>query len=432
MERRVVVTGVGLITPLGIGKDDNWNSLIKTKRAFGPITLFDTTNLPTKVASEVKDFDIGKFIKDRKIKRLTFRSTQLAIAAAKLAIEDSGLPLNEIDPCRFGAMIGSGGGGFDDGPGFEDLKEAMKMSWDEKTKRFHTRLFGDQALKSVYPLFLLKTLPNNAFFYITTQYNIQGDNNNIISSFAGGLQAIGDGFRSIKTGCADIMIAGGYDSLILPQNNFSFFHLGLTTKHKGPDNISPPFDLLRDGFVLGEGAAMLIMEELSFAEKRGARIYGELLGYGCSCDAFHIYEPDPNGKGIIAAAKRALEDAKMRPDEIDYINAEGMGTKVSDWAETKAIKGIFGDKAYKIPISATKSMTGHMGTASGPAEVIFSLLAIQNEIIPPTAYLKHPDPQCDLDFVPLEPRQAKINNVMSITQGFGGQNAILIISKYPK
>jgi 3-oxoacyl-(acyl-carrier-protein) synthase len=429
MERKAVITGMGMVTPLGIGKEENWKNLISGKSGIGPISRFDPRDLSIDIAGEVKDFKASKLIKYRKAVKLSFHSVHLAVVAAQLAMEDSGIKVEEGDPSRFGCFIGSGGGGYEDGPGFPDLVEPLLKSWSEEKKTFDPVKFGAEGIARTYPLFLLKTLPNNAFYYISLMFNIQGENDNIIASFTGGSQAIGDAARAIKRGATDVALAGGYDSLLLPATMFSFNTLELLSKNPSPAEACRPFDAKRDGMVLGEGAGMVMIEEMSRARKRGATIYAEISGYSSSSSAHHLYRPSPTGNGISVAVKKGLNDAKTNPSAIDYINADGIGTVLGDKAETLALKNVFGSHAHQIPISSTKSMMGHIGTGAGAVELIISALAMRDNILPPTINYETKDPECDLDYIPNQARDKEVTTALSINQGLGGQCACLVIKK---
>jgi 3-oxoacyl-(acyl-carrier-protein) synthase len=427
MKRRAVITGLGVVSPLGIGKDENWQQLIAGRSGISRLSRLNTTHLPVQVGAEVKNFNAKKFINDRKALKLSFFSVHLALAAAKLAVDDAGIEVDTIDPTRFGAMIGSGGGGFDDGPGFEDLNEPILQSWMEDQKKFDPAKFGEYGLPKAYPLFLLKALPNNAFYYISLFYNIQGENDNIISSYTGGSQAIGDAFRSIRRGDADIMIAGGYDSLITPNTIFSLHSFGLLSPNDVPSEACRPFDLFRDGMIAGEGAGFVIVEEITHAQKRGAQIYAEVIGYGNASSAYHIFNPCPKGEGIERAIIAALKDGLMDPKEVDCINADGISSKESDKAEAYVYKKVFQDAGIKVPVSATKSMTGHLGTASGAVEAVYCILALDRGVLPPTINYRDEDPECRLDLVQNAAKEQKINTALTINQGIGGQSTALIL-----
>jgi len=429
MERRAVITGVGVVSPLGIGKEENWKKLTAGQSGITKLSRFDTTNLHVTIAGEATDFKAKDFIKDRKAIKLTQPMVHLAIAAAQLAVEDAGVTTGEVDPARFGAFIGSGGGGFEEGPGFPELVEPLVQSWSEEKKKFDPVKFGADGISRTYPLFLLKTLPNNAFYYISLLNNIQGENDNIIASFTGGSQAIGDAARAIMRGSTDIAIAGGYDSLLLPATLFGFNKLELLSQNPEPAKACRPFDGARDGMVLSEGAGMVVIEELSHAQRRGATVYAELVGYASSSSAHHLYQPSPDGQGISTALRKSLSDAKADPATISYINADGIGTVLSDRAETRALKNVLGSHAYQIPVSSTKSMMGHLGTGAGGVEPIICALAIKENIIPPTINYTTPDPECDLDYVPNEARACTVDTALSINQGLGGQCTCLVLKK---
>lgn len=426
---RAVITGIGIISPLGIGKQENWHHLVKGTSGINKLSRLSTSQLPVTIGAEVTNFDPKKYIADRKALKLSFFNVHLALAAAKLAVEDAGIELEKIDPTRFGAIIGSGGGGFDDGPGFEDLNEPILQSWVADQKRFDSSKFGEQGLAGAYPLFLLKALPNNAFYYISLFYNIQGTNDNIISSYTGGAQAIGDAFRAIRRGDADIIIAGGYDSLITPNTILSLYTLNQLSANEDPSEACRPFDLLRDGMIAGEGAGFLIIEEITHAQKRGAPMYAEVIGYGNASSAYHIYNPCPLGTGIERAVLGALKDAAMAPAEIDGVNADGIATKASDKAEACAYKKVFESSLSEIPVSATKSMTGHLGSASGAVEAAYSILSLINAVLPPTINYKNADPDCNINLVKNTAQEKKIKTALTVNQGIGGQTTALLFKK---
>jgi 3-oxoacyl-[acyl-carrier-protein] synthase II len=429
MEKRSVITGMGVVSPVGIGVQENWTSLIHGASGIGAFTLIPAEHLPVKLAAEVKNFNPKQFIADRRTVRLTFRNVHLALAAAKLAFEDSGLQKGQVPPERFGGIIGSGGGGFDDGPGFEDLNEPILKSWNEEKQTFDSSLFGEVGVPISYPLFLLKALPNNAFYYISLEYNIQGENDNIVSSYTGGAQAIGDAFRAVRRGLADVIIAGGYDSLLTPNTIFSLDSFGLLAQQDDPARACRPFDRDRTGMVAGEGAGFVIVEELEHARRRGATIYAEIVGYGNASSAYHMYKPDPAGKGIINAVSRALREANLAPAEIDWICADGAGTVESDRAEALALRSVFQDDIAAIPVSATKSMTGHMGSGAGAAESIYAVLAMRSGTVPPTINYEAGDQDCGLTIVAGMAQQRQVDIALNINQGIGGQTTALIFKK---
>jgi 3-oxoacyl-[acyl-carrier-protein] synthase II len=430
MDKKAVITGMGVVSPIGTGKQENWDSLLHGKSGIAKFSRMNPEHLPVNIGAEVKNFDPKQFIQDKKAIRLTYFNVHLALAAAKLAIDDSGLDINKVDPERFGGIIGSGGGGFDDGPGVADLQEPILKSWDEEKKKFDSSKFGEEGLPVAYPLFLLKALPNNAFYYISLLYNIQGENDNIISSYTGGSQAIGDAFRAVRRGLSDVIIAGGYDSLITPNTIVSLDSFNLLSKNPDPLEACRPFDRLRDGMIAGEGAAFLIVEELEHARRRGANIHAEIAGYGNTSNSYNLYNPDPSGNGITRAMIRSIQDAEARPEDIGWVCADGISTKESDKAEAAALKAVFHDRISDVPVSATKSISGHMGAGAGAAEAVYSVMAITNGILPPTLNYNNPDDECNLNLVAGQPLEKKITYAMSINQGIGGQSTALIFKKY--
>jgi len=429
MDKRAVITGMGVVSPVGIGTQDNWNSLITGVSGIGACSLIPSEHLPVKLVAEVKNFNAKQFIPDRRTIRLTFRNVHLALAAAKLAFDDSGLQKGQVPPERLGGIIGSGGGGYDDGPGFDDLKEPILKAWNEEKQTFDSTLFGEIGVPISYPLFLLKALPNNAFYYISLEYTIQGENDNIVSSYTGGSQAIGDAFRAVRRGLADVIIAGGYDSLLTPNTIFSLDSFGLLSKQNDPARASRPFDRDRSGMIAGEGAGFVIVEELEHARRRGATIYAEIVGYGNASSAYHMYKPDPSGKGIVNSVSRALREAGLAPAEIDWICADGTGTPDSDRAEALALRTVFQDDIASIPVSATKSMTGHMGSGAGAAESIYSIMAMRSGILPPTINCDNPDADCGLNIVAGKAQQRQVDVALNINQGIGGQTTALVFKK---
>lgn len=430
MAKRAVITGLGVVTPIGIGNSVNWESLVTGSSGIAAFAGLNPKNLPVSMAAQVKDFDPKRLLKDRKTVRLTFHSVHLALVAAEIAMQDSAIASGTVRPDRFGAILGSGGGGFDDGPGIEELNEPILRAWDEGGQRFDSALFGEKGIPVAYPLFLLKALPNNAFYYISLKYNIQGENDNIVSSFSGGAQAIGDAFRSIRRGLADVFIAGGYDSLVTPNTVFSLDSFGLLSKGKTPETSCRPFDASRDGTVAGEGAGFLIIEELEHAKKRGATIYAEVAGYGNASSAYHICRPDPEGGGVERAVKRALEDAQLSTRSIDWICADGFATQESDSAEAGALINVFKEDILTTPVSGLKSFTGNMGSASGAAEAVYSVMAINRGVIPATLFLKQVDSSFSLNLVRDKAVEKEVNTVLSVNQGIGGQAVALVIKKF--
>lgn len=429
MEKRAVITGMGAVTPVGAGVQENWESLVAGRSGIGPFTILESGHLPVKLAAEVKGFDPKRFIPDRKTIKLTFRNVHLALAAARLAFEHAGIQKGQVPSHRLGAIIGAGGCGSDDGPGADDMQEPLLKSWNEETQVFDPALFGKDGLPVTYPLFLLKALPNNAFYYISLEYNIQGANDNIISSYAGGAQAIGDAYRTIRRGLADVIIAGGYDSLLTPATIYSLDSFGMLSRQDDPARACRPFDRSRSGTVAGEGAGFVIVEELEHARRRGATVYAEVAGYGNASSAYHMFKPDPAGKGIVNAVSRALREANFAAAEVDWICADGTGTAEGDRAEARALHGIFQDDIASIPVSATKSMTGHIGAGAGAVESIYCLMAMQSGMLPPTLNYEAGDDDCPLAIVAGAAQQRRVDVALNINQGIGGQTTALVFKK---
>ncbi len=409
--RRVVVTGIGMVTPVGIGVEESWKSVCEGRSGIGPVTKFDASQFPSQVAAEVKDFRPEDFMEKQKVRRFdTF--IHFAIASARMAIEDAGLKIDDNNRDRVGCVTGSGIGGL------------------PMIEHFHKVLL-EKGPKRISPFFIPGIIANMVAGEIAIEFGARGPNTSITTACAASAHAIGESFRLIREGRADVMITGGSEAVITPLafGGFCAMH-ALSQRNHEPEKASRPFDLERDGFVMGEGAGILILEELEHAKRRGAKIYAELLGYGLSGDAYHVAAPDPNAIGAVNCMKMALEDAGIKPEDVDYINAHGTSTKLNDASETKAIKQVFGDHAYKMPISSTKSMTGHLLGGAGAVESIFSILTICRGIIPPTINYETPDPECDLDYVPNKARKAEVKIALSNSFGFGGTNACLIFGKY--
>ena len=410
-KRRVVVTGIGMISPLGIGNDPTWRGLLEGRSGVGPITKFDAAKFPVRIAGEVHGFDPGQWMEKKEVKKSdTF--IHYAIAAAAIAVEDASLNYANCDGERFGVIIGSGIGGL---PLIEEMKEKMM----------------ERGPSRISPFFIPGLIVNLAAGQISIRYGCKGPSSAPATACATGAHAIGDAFKIIQRDDADIMFAGGTEAVItsLAVGGFAAMR-ALSTRNDEPERASRPWDADRDGFVMGEGAGVLIIEELEHARRRGARIYCELTGYGMSSDAYHITSPSEDGGGMVQVMKRALHDAALQPADIGYINAHGTSTPVGDKIETLAIKKVFGEGAYKIPVSSTKSMTGHLLGAAGGLEAAISIKALVTGIIPPTINYETPDPDCDLDYVPNKAREASMRHVMSNSFGFGGTNATLIFSKY--
>lgn len=411
MERRVVITGMGLVTPLGIGVDDTWSALIAGKSGVGEITRFDTTEYNTKIAAEVKGFKAEDFMEKKESKRLeTF--IKYAIAATRMALEDADYTIDEKNEDRIGVLTGCGLGG---------------LNMLEITA--HT--VANKGPKRASPFFIPMLIGNMAPGMISIIFGAKGPNSSVATACAAGTHAVGDAFEIIKYGRADAMITGGVESVVTPTCIAGFGAMkALSTRNDDPQKASRPFDRDRDGFVVGEGSGIMVLEALDHALERGARIHAEVIGYGMSGDGYHITSPPPNGEGATRCMLSAIEDAGITPDQIDYINAHGTSTPLNDLYESRAIKAAFGDAAQKVAISSTKSMTGHLLGGAGGVETVFTALAIKNSIIPPTINHENPGDECDLDYVPNVARETAVEYAMSNSFGFGGTNASLILKKY--
>ncbi|MCR8630848.1 beta-ketoacyl-ACP synthase II [Paenibacillus radicis (ex Xue et al. 2023)] len=410
MKQRVVITGMGVMTSLGHDLETFWSNLMAGKSGVGMIELFDVTEYPTRIAAEIKDFDHEPFF-DRKEARRMDRFVQFAVAASLMALKDAGLNVKEdTDPERVGVSVGSGIGGL--------------STWEEQHK-----ILLEKGPKRVSPFFIPMMIANMASGQISMLTGAKGPNSTAVTACATGTHSIGDSFKMIMRGDADVMICGGAEATISPTGVAGFCALrAMSTRNDEPARASRPFDIDRDGFVMGEGSGVLILESLEHATKRGARIYGEVIGYGMSGDAYHMTDPDPDGAA--RCMKKAINDAGIAPEELDYINAHGTSTPAGDRSETIAIKAALGDHAYKVAVSSTKSMTGHLLGAAGGVEALICALALKNGVIPPTINLENQDPECDLDYVPNKPRQADLRVVMSNSFGFGGHNATIILKKF--
>lgn len=410
-ERRVVVTGIGVISPIGTGKEKFFQSLKDGVCGVDYITRFDTEGYDTKIAAEVKDFEPTDYIDKKECRRMD-RFTQYAVAASKMAVEDAALQLDSVDSDMFGVCIGSGIGGM----------ETLEAQHD---------ILRDKGPGRVSPFMVPMMISNIASGNVSIALNAKGPNTTVVTACASGTNAIGEAFRVIQRGDADIMVGGGTEASITPISLAGFCSMkALSTRNDDPKTASRPFDKDRDGFVMGEGAGMLILEELEHAKKRGARIYGEVVGYGTTGDAHHITAPAPDASGALKAMQRAVKDAGIEAKELDYINAHGTSTDLNDKLETLAVKKLLGEDAGNTPISSTKSMTGHLLGAAGAVEAIVCLLAITAGIIPPTINYTTPDEECDLDYVPNTARKQAVRYAMSNSLGFGGHNASIILKKY--
>jgi len=413
LKRRVVITGVGMITPVGLDTEKSWEGLVSGRSGIGPITQFDDKDVPTQIAGEVKGFDPARYIEPKEIKKMD-RFIHLAIAASQMAMDDSKLIVSPGNADRVGVMVSAGMGGL---PALE---------------KYH-QVYMERGSRKITPFFIPMLIINEAAGHISIRYGAKGPNICVVTACATGTHSIGEAFKWIQRGDADAIIAGGTESCICPLGVGGFNAMkALSTRNSEPGRASRPFDAERDGFVMGEGAGVVILEDLELANKRGARIYAEVIGYGASSDAYHITSPAPNGEGAARCMAMALRDADIAPAVMGYINAHGTSTKYGDELETIAIKTVFGDHAYKIPVSSTKSMTGHLLGAAGGVEAVISILAMDRGVLPPTINLENPDPECDLDYVPNTARKAQVEVTMSNSFGFGGTNACLIFRKYRK
>ena len=414
--RRVVITGTGLVTPLGTGTEKNWAALLSGKSGIGPITRFPAEDLDARIAGEVKDFNPEQFIEKREIRRMDL-FTQYAIAAADMAVTESGMMIgtdkpNGYDPEKVGVIIGSGIGGI--GSLEEQHKKALEKGFDRLS-----------------PFFIIQMIINMAPGLISIRFGARGPNWSPVSACSTSAHAIGEGWKSIRLGETDAVIAGGAEAAITPLGIGGFAVMkALSTRNDEPTLASRPFDRDRDGFVEGEGAGVVILEELEHAKRRGAAILAELVGYGANSDAYHVTAPSPEGVGAARCMELALRSAQMKPEEVGYINAHGTSTEINDASETTAIKTVFKDHARKLAVSSTKSMTGHMLGAAGGAEAVISVLALVRNAIPPTINYTTPDPACDLDYVPNQAREVRVNAVMSNSFGFGGTNAVLLFKRF--
>lgn len=411
MKRRVVVTGVGMLSPLGIGVDANWSAICEGKSGVGLISKFDTKNFSVKIAGEVKGFDPARYIEHKEIKKMDI-FIHYAMACSQMALADSGFTITEENAESVGVMIGAGLGGL---PALEETAKSY---------------FNIAQPKKITPFFIPKVIANMASGHVSIHFGARGPNTCVVTACATGTHAIGDATKLIQYGEVDTMIAGGTESVIteLAVGGFSAAK-ALSTRNDDPQKASRPFDKDRDGFVMGEGCGVLILEELEKAKKRGAKIYAEIVGYGLNSDAHHITATSPDGEGAARCMTLALKSAKINKEDVDYVNAHGTST-VADTTETMAIKRVFGDHAYKLCVSSTKSMTGHLLGAAGGVEAIYSILALYHGVIPPTINYTTPDPTCDLDYVPNQARSKKIKVAMSNSFGFGGTNGVLVFKQF--
>ncbi|CAI6246180.1 3-oxoacyl-[acyl-carrier-protein] synthase 2 [Bacillus subtilis] len=409
-KKRVVVTGLGALSPLGNDVDTSWNNAINGVSGIGPITRVDAEEYPAKVAAELKDFNVEDYM-DKKEARKMDRFTQYAVVAAKMAVEDADLNITDEIAPRVGVWVGSGIGGL----------ETLESQFE---------IFLTKGPRRVSPFFVPMMIPDMATGQISIALGAKGVNSCTVTACATGTNSIGDAFKVIQRGDADVMVTGGTEAPLTRMSFAGFSANKALSTNPDPKTASRPFDKNRDGFVMGEGAGIIVLEELEHALARGAKIYGEIVGYGSTGDAYHITAPAQDGEGGARAMQEAIKDAGIAPEEIDYINAHGTSTYYNDKYETMAIKTVFGEYAHKLAVSSTKSMTGHLLGAAGGIEAIFSILAIKEGVIPPTINIQTPDEECDLDYVPDEARRQELNYVLSNSLGFGGHNATLIFKKY--
>ncbi|WP_146503216.1 beta-ketoacyl-ACP synthase II [Rubinisphaera italica] len=423
--KRVVITGIGCITPLGLDIETTWSALQAGKSGVGSITYFDASSFPTRFAAEVKGFDLADYVDDSTPYQHSTSNTKFAIGAASQAVKDSGILEGDLDPTMFGIYLGAG-------EGQQDFPLFMKIiSNSEHDGEIDLERFTELGLQQLNPYFEVEQEPNMPAGHLAALFNAQGPNLNCLTACAASSQAIGEAAELIRRGEATAMLSGGSHSMIHPFGVTGFNLLtALSTRNEDPQHASRPFDKNRDGFVLGEGSGMLILEELEHAKQRGAKIYGEVLGYGSTADAYRITDIHPKGRGAIGCIEMALRDAGLNNDQIDYVNAHGTSTSVNDKVETMAIKGALGASAQKTPVSSIKSMMGHLIAAAGSVEALTCLMAIRDNVLPPTMNYETPDPECDLDYIPNKAREAQAKYALSNSFGFGGQNVSLILGEF--
>ncbi len=428
MRRRVVVTGIGWVTPLGAEIDTVWQRLLAGHSGVGYISLFDAGSFPTQIAAEVRDWDLADVGEDPTAWRHQGRHTRFALGAAKKAVADSGLLESRIEPDRFGVYTGCGEGQQD----FGRFPRMMVAAIGQDAEPFDLAEFTRVGLEILDPIAELEQEPNMPAGHLASLFGAEGPNLNCLTACAASSQAIGEAAEMIRRGEADAMLSGGAHTMIHPFGVTGFNLLtALSTRNDQPQKASRPFDRHRDGFVLGEGAGMMILEELERAKARGATIYGEIRGFGSTADAFRITDTHPEGRGAIACMNMALADAGVNLDQVDYINAHGTSTTVNDKVESLAIRQVFGEQAYRVPVSSTKSMMGHLIAAAGATELIICMLALRDNVVPPTTNYETPDPDCDLDYIPNAAREKDCRVAMNNSFGFGGQNIALVVSEFP-
>lgn len=409
-KNRVVVTGLGVVSPVGNDVSTMWDHLISGHVGIGELTRVNADDFPTKIAAEVKDFDPKKYMEKKDARKMDL-FTQFAVAAAKMALDDAELTIDDSNAERTGVWIGSGIGGM----------STYESQYEKFLEKGHRR---------VSPFFIPMMIPDMAAGQVSIQFGAKGINSCTVTACASGTNSIGDAFKVIQRGNADAMITGGTEAPMTNMSFAGFTQAGALSKSEDPKTASRPFDKNRDGFVMGEGAGILILESLEHAQERGAKIYAEICGYGSTGDAYHVTAPAPEGEGAARAMQQAVDDADVAVDSVDYINAHGTSTEYNDQYETNAVKTVFGEHAYQLAMSSTKSMTGHLLGAAGGLEAIVSVLSIKHNIMPPTVNYETPDEKCDLDYVPNEAREKEVNVAMSNSLGFGGHNASLVFKKY--
>ncbi len=409
-KRRVVITGLGILSPLGIGVEQNWGNISAGHSGIGPVSQFDATGWPSRIAGEVRDFDPTRFVSEKEARRMD-RFIQLGMAAGIEAFRDSGLEVNEANAERIGVHLGSGIGGI-------------------STIEMTTKTFLEKGLRRVSPFYIPMSIANMLSGDLSIMFGLKGPNLTMVTACSTATHAIGDAARYIEYGDADAMVAGAAEAAVTPTSLAGFGNAkALSTRNDDPQGASRPWDRERDGFVLSEGAGVVVLEELEHARKRGARIYAELAGFGLSGDAYHMTSPPEGGEGASRCMQNALRNAALNAEQVDYINAHGTSTPLGDLAETIAIKSTFGEHAYKLAVSSTKSMTGHLLGAAGGVEAVYTVLTIYHQLVPPTINLENPDPECDLDYVPGSAREMPVQVALSNSFGFGGTNGTLVLRK---
>jgi 3-oxoacyl-[acyl-carrier-protein] synthase II len=425
--RRVGITGLGVVAPNGVGRKAFWSACVEGRSAVGPIQSFDASAHPVRIAAEVNGFDVTPHVPEpqRKWLKIMGRATRFAVGAASQAVQDSGLDLQRENLERIGVVMGTGLVPI-------DLGELAPLLWQACNERgqLQTQQLGQNGCSALIPQWILKYLPNMVATHISLALHLQGPNSTITTACVAGTQAVGEGFRLIAQGDADIVLAGGADSRIDPLLLLAYLALGaLSRAGRPPAEVSRPFDRLRDGFVLGEGAGVLVLEDLERARRRGAVVYAEVLGFGSSFDAYSVTKPDPEGRGAARAIAAALRASRLDPHDIDYINAHGTSTRLNDLMETQAVKQVFGEQARGLPMSSIKSMVGHLIGAAGAVEAVALALSLHEGVLPPTINLTNPDPECNLDYVPNTAREMPVRTAVSTSFGFGGQNGALVMRR---